>query len=147
MQDAPPHASVSLSSECIRGGLLACPQLLAFCEISSSPSHNVTTLLLFSPLLICPSLRLVGFSQLPCCRSNTFISPEWHDSGSFEMNVLPEGSFAKSVCCVWTNHSLEILFDTWSGRLSLFVVLLPHQNYCRVGIVVFVDVEMLEDLS
>lgn len=48
---SPFHASVSLSSECVRRGLLACLLLLACCEITSSPSHNITTHPLFFPFL------------------------------------------------------------------------------------------------
>lgn len=65
------------------------------------------------------------------------------------MNVQLEGSLTKVLVSVLLRLFIifEILFDTSVGRLSLFVVLSLHQNYFRVGIIVFVDVEMLEDPS
>lgn len=74
---APPpsfHASVRLSSECVRRGLLACLLLLAAREINSSHSHNITTRPFFYPLLICPSLRLVDLDPQPGSWLNKCIS-------------------------------------------------------------------------
>lgn len=121
-----------------------------------SPAHLHTTSPLtpfFLPLLICPSPRLVELDQQPGDWLNNFITRiawPWQLCSQWdEMNVQLEGSLTKVLVSVLLRLFIifEILFDTSVGRLSLFVVLSLHQNYFRVGIIVFVDVEMLEDPS
>lgn len=65
------------------------------------------------------------------------------------MGVQLEGSRTEVLVYVLLRQFaiFKILLDTSVGRLSLFVVLSLHQYYSRVGIIVFVDVEMLEDPS
>lgn len=51
-----------------------------------------------------------------------------------------------ALCCAVSAQTFQML-QQFGGRLSLSVVLLLHQNVFRVGIVVFVDVEILGDSS